>query len=622
MSREIPGGYAGKVLRVNLTDNSYFIEQKDNLFYRRHLGGSGFITHFLLKELKPGSEPLGPENKLIFALGPLTGTPIIGNGRHGVGAKSQLTGGIALSQVGGFWGAELKRAGFDAIIIEGKARHPVYLWIKDGEVSIRGAAHLWGKKTKETLEEIRSELGDNKVQVALIGPAGENKVSFACIMHGLFNAAGRGGLGAIMGAKNLKAVAVRGTNRPEVANSAWVNEANRKFRDSILFNHWLTRELREYGTLGPSMEAGEVTGDLPIRNFRDGIFPEVKKISGVAIKNTIRIGMDGCFSCPVRCKKRVKTDEPYHIDPDYGGPEYEALAALGSNLGVDELEVIAKANELCNAYSLDVISTGGVIAFAMECYERGYLTQNDTGGIELKFGNSEAVLTCIELIAHNQGFGRLLAMGTARLSEKIGCGSEAFAMEVKGLDAGMHEPRLTPCMGLGFMINPHGADHCCNVRDTNFEHGIALYNSVGFHEPIPMNEMNPRKLALFKFGHLRQVLFDCLLLCHFAAVALDFETMAEITAAVTGWNTGVVEQLRVAERTLTTARLFNIREGFTANDDRLPERFFQPRTDGALSKHGLDREKMEKAKLYYYTLMGWDENGVPLPEKVEELCIE
>ena len=623
MAKEVPGGYNGRILRINLSENTKSTEGKDDTFYRKYIGGSGFISYFLLKELKKGIDPLSPMNKLIFALGPVTGTLIIGSGRNTVGAKSPQSGGITFSHVGEFWGAELKRAGYDAIIVEGRADKPVYLWIHNGEASIRDAGHLWGKNTKETQQMIRSELGDDKIRVALIGPGGENLVSFACIMNGLYDTAGRGGLGAVMGSKNLKAIAVRGHKAPLIANTKRVKELNQGLMDN-LYKHWLTQECHEFGTGGPAIEMFEVRGNLPVRNWRDGLFPGVKKIHAGVIKDTVRIGMDGCYGCPVRCKKRVKFDEPYSVDPAYGGPEYETLASLGSNCGIDNLKAIIKGNELCNAYSLDTISTGGVIAFAMECFEKGLLSMKDTKGIELRFGNDEAMLKCIELIARREGIGNLLAEGSARLARRIGNGAEEFAMQVKGVEAGQHEPRLMPAFGLGYMVNPHGADHCCNVHDDQFtiDEGMKPLRSLGFLETLPSDEIGPRKVALFKVGHCKQVIVDCLVMCHLSTVTVDHKKLADITESVTGWDTSATEQLRVAERVLTMARLFNIREGFTTDDDRLPLRFFQPKTDGALADRGLDPDKMENAKRYYYTLMGWDANGVPLPEKVEELSIE
>lgn len=627
MSESISGGYNGKILRINLSNNVVGIEKLDSKFCRKYLGGTGFITYFLLKEVPEEADALGPENKLVFASGPVTGTSIIGSGRHSVGAKSPLGesplgGGIAWSGAGGYWGAELKRSGFDAVIVEGKSSKPVYIWIHDGEASILDAGHLWGKNTKETQQDIRSELGDEKIQVALIGPGGENKVRFACLMHGLHDTAGRGGVGAVMGSKNMKAIAVRGHNAPKVAKPERLKEISRFLRDN-LYKDFLTAELHDTGTGGPLMEHMPDIGDLPVRNWRDGLFPEVSKIHAGVIKETIRVGMEGCFGCPVRCKKVVKFDEPYVVDPAYGGPEYEALAALGSNCGIDDLRAIAKANELCNAYSLDVISTGGVISFAMECFERGLLSLKDTGGIELRFGSHEAMLKCVEMIARRQGFGNILAEGTAQLVKRLGRGSEEYAMHVKGLDAGQHEPRRMAAFGLGFMVNPHGADHCCNAMDSwDTDMGLKAVQPLGFLDTVANNEINPLKVALFKTENTRQLMFDCLVMCHLYSMLLDFKTVSDIIEAVTGWDTSVAEQIRVGERIFTSARLFNIRQGLTAKDDKLPKRYFQPTTDGPLSKAGLDPDKMEKARKYYYTIMGWDKEGIPLPEKLEELGID
>jgi len=617
IAKQIPGGYNGKILRVNLSENSISVEATDEPFCRQHLGGAGFVSYFLWKELRQGIDPLGSDNKLVFALGPVTGVPLPGSGRNCIGAKSPLTGGIAKSEVGEFWGAELKRAGYDAIIVEGKAEKPVYLWVHDGEVSIRDASHLWGQNTKETQQTIRAELGDNRIRVAVIGPAGENLVRYACIMNGLFDAAGRGGLGAVMGSKNLKAIGVRGSKAPRISEP----EGVRKFREWLLANMQLVHDFHEFGT-GSPMDDFEATGNLPVRNFRDGLFPGVEMISAVTIKDTIRIGMDACFGCPVRCKKVVKVQEPYPVDPAYGGPEYETLASLGSNCGIDNLKAIAKGNELCGAYSLDTISVGGVIAFAMECFENGLLSIKDTDGIELRFGNDKAMLKMIELIARREGIGDLLAEGTAQAAQRIGKGAQDFAIQVKGLEAGMHEPRRKAGLGLGFMVNPHGADHCCNMHDTMYvmKEQLKELRPLGILEPLPADDISPHKVALFRLLQLKEIVFDSLVICSF--LPYTYEQLADIVTAVTGWDTNVTEQLRVAERILTMARLFNIREGFTAADDTLPQRFFQPKTNGALADKPLDPTKLDMAKSHYYTLMGWDaRTGVPTPEKLDELGI-
>jgi len=613
----MPYGYSGQILRVNLSGNATSTEELDELFCRKYLGGAGFVAYYLLKELAQGVDPLAPENKLIFALGPVTGVPLPGSGRNCVGAKSPLTGGLAKSEVGGFWGAELKHAGYDAIIVEGKAEKPVYLWVHDGEVSIRDASHLWGMPTKETEQAIKTELGDDRIRIAAIGPAGENLVRFACIVNDLHNAAGRGGTGAVMGSKNLKAIAIKGRQRSQVAEP----ERLKELRQWVLANKKLWASFYELGT-GAAMEAGMLTGNLPVHNFLDGEFPEVTKIGAEAIRDTIRIKMESCYACPVRCKKVVKVDDPYSVDPAYGGPEYETLASLGSTCDISDLKAVAKGNELCNAYSLDTISTGDVIAFAMECFENKVFTQEETGGIDLRFGNVEAMLKVIDLIARREGIGKLLAEGTARAAQKIGKGAVEFAMQVKGLEIGMHEPRLKAALGLGYAVNPHGADHCANLHDTVVSgRGLERLRPLGILEPLPADELGPSKVSLLRYVQQERIIRDCLVLCGF--VPYDVEQVTDALAAVTGWNTGTVEMLRVAERTLTMARLFNIREGFTAADDKLPNRFFQPKRNGALSTKCYNAEELEKAKSYYYTLMGWDaKTGIPTPEKLQELGIE
>ena len=621
MNKEISGGYNGRILRVNLTRNEIITESIEENFYRKYLGGAGLIAYYLLKEVEPGISPLSPENKIIFGLGPLTGIPFPGTGRHCVGAKSPLTGGIAKSEAGEFWGAELKFAGFDALIIEGKSEKPVYIWIHDGEASIRDAGHLWGKYTKETQEIIRAELNDKRARVAMIGPGGENLVKYACVMHGTYDAAGRGGMGAVMGSKNLKAIAVRGTRKLRIVNP----EGVKALRGWLEENKNLTAGLSAFGT-APIIPIFEKLGNLPTRNFRDGEFPTVENISTQTLKKTIRVGMEGCFACPVRCKKIVEAEEPYKIDRAYGGPEYETIGALGSNCGIDDIKAISKGNELCNAYSIDTISTGMTISFAMECFENGLITAEDTGGIELKFGNSDAMLKVIELIGNREGFGNLLAEGTARAAKKIGKGADAYAINVKKQELPMHEPRLNKSTGLGYMVGPWGADHCSSLIDIFFS-GFGKEDEVVIPDTIPLgmptsqaDSIGPQKVSLARIFQFKRLVLDSLGLCMFLPYSI--QQVADVTASVTGWDTTPAEQLRVAERIVTMFRLFNAREGFTDKDDVLPKRFFEPTRGGALANRPLNSKAMENAKQYYYSLMGWDEKGTPTPEKLEELGIE
>ena len=620
MDKTTSGGYSSRLLRVNLTEGVVSAETLDDTFCRKYLGGAGFVTYFLWKEIQGGTDPLGPDNRLVFATGPVTGAVLPGSARHCVGAKSPLAGSLAKSEVGGSWGGELKKAGYDAVLLQGRAARPVYLSIDDTGARLRDASHLWGMKTKETQAAVRSELGDDRTQVASIGPGGENLVRYACIMHGLFDAAGRGGTGAVMGSKNLKAVAVRShRKRPEVFDPAHLKELGQWLAANTARFPFL-ESLHAYGT-GSTMEAYEAQGNLPVRNFRDHFFPGVKTISSPTVKETIGIGMHGCVACPIRCKKVVRGSGPLASDPDYGGPEYETLAGLGSNCGIDDLAVIAKANELCNAYSLDTISISGTLAWAMECFERGLLTRGDTEGLELRFGNGEALLAAIELIALRRGIGGLLAEGAFRASRQLGRGSEQFVIHVKGVESGYHEPRLKPGFGLGLMVNPHGADHCCNMQDPAFvnESQLEDIRFLGLSEPVPAGEIGPYKVAILKAMIEKSILFDSLGLCQM--IPYSFEQVAELAAKVTGWNTSISELLRAAERILTTARLFNVREGFTAEDDRLPRRFFEPKADGS-PVGALDSIQMEQAKRYYYLSMRWDpDTGVPIEERVEELGI-
>jgi len=564
-------------------------------------------------------DPLGPENKLIFATGPLTGYAIPGTGRNSVGAKSPLTGGFGEAEVGGHWGAELKHAGCDAIIIEGKAKNPVYLWISDGEAEIKDASHLWGKITGETEALIKEELGDKFIRVAQIGPGGENLVRYACIINDLRNAAGRSGMGAVMGSKKLKAIAVRGHKRLDVSNKENLRAKIREFNDVA---YKPVSGYFKYGTGYGIMEQFASTGNLPTQNFRDGNFKYAKDLDPGVMKEEIGLKMEACYACSLRCKKIVDIGEPWNVDPLYGGPEYEAIGAFGSNCGINDLKAVCKANELCNKYSIDAISTGVSISFAMECYENGILTDNDTNGIKLNFGNAEAMVQMVELIAKRKGLGDILADGVKRAAEKIKNGSEKFAMHVKGQEIPMHEPRFKQGLGVGYAVSPTGAEHMANMHDTTIasERSIAVHTAIGILEPLEINDIGIKKIrALVYYTNWRN-LMNTLLICYF--VPWDYVDIPEIVRAVTGWYTSSWELMKVGERITTMARVFNIREGFKRENDCLPERFFQPHTSGALSETAIKPEDFKSAIINYYKTIGWNEDGIPTKSKLEELDID
>lgn len=609
-------GYMGIILRANLSKNRISYEQPGEALYRRYFGGRGLIAYFLLKEIEPRMNPLAAGNRLIFACGPVTGAPISGSGRNSVGAKSPLTGAYGEAEVGGFWGAELKRAGFDAIIIEGKAIGPVYLWIHEGKADIMDASHLWGMEIKKSQQTIQKDLHDRSVKVAQIGVGGEKMVRFASVINDMNHAAGRCGMGAVMGSKNLKAIAVKGDKMVNVADPKRLRELAQWMARNV---DDVAHNLHTYGT-GEVMDVYEVTGNLPVRNFRDGEFPRVDSISAQRIKEFFRVRMETCFACAIRCKKAVRVENRWNVDPAYGGPEYETLAALGSNCGVDDLEAICKANELCQRYSLDTISTGVTIGFAMECFEKGLLSEENTGGLDLTFGNAEAMVKMVEMIGERKGIGNLLAEGVKKAAERISNGAEEFAIHVKGEEVPMHEPRLKMGLGLGYAVSPTGADHVHNIHDTLFASEIPeQYKSLGILEPVPVEDLGPKKIRLFKYVTAWRSLDNCLVMCRFPPWSV--QQKVDIVRAVTGWNTTAFELMKVSERAINLARIFNIREGFTEEGDWLPPRFFQPKTSGTLSSTAVDPEKLRKAKTTYYDMMGWSKKGVPTRAKLEELDI-
>ena len=609
-------GFTGKVLRVNLSNEKISSENLEETFYRRYFGGRGLISYYLLNELEPRIDPLGPDNKLIFACGPVTGAPVSGSGRNSVGAKSPLTGAYGEAEAGGFWGAELKRAGFDAIIVEGKASSPVYLWIHDKKVELRDASSLWGLEIKKSQETIRKDLSNKTVKVAQIGPGGEKLVRYACVVNDLNHVAGRCGMGAVMGSKNLKAVAVKGSRSVPVIKPKRLGKLAKWMAQNV---DNVARVLHTYGT-GAEMDVMEETGNLPVRNFRDGDFPEVDSISAEAVKEHVRVGMGTCFACAVACKKEVKVNERWNVDPEYGGPEYETLASFGSNCGVSDLKAVCKANELCQRYSIDTISTGVTISFAMECFEHGLLTKADTGGMDLSFGNAESLVKLVELIGEKRGLGKLLAEGTKRVAEHIGNGAEEFAVHVKGQEVPMHAPRLKRGEALGYAVSPTGADHVHNIHDTFLYPQLPKsYNSLGVLEAVPVEDFGPKKVRLYKIVGEWRTLNNFLVMCLFTPWSVVQKV--EIVRSVTGWNTTAFELMKVVERGNTLARIFNLREGFTEKDDWLPPRFFKPKTSGALSKTSVNPEELQKAKLLYYDMMGWTEQGIPKQSKLEELDI-
>lgn len=612
--------YHGKILHVNLSDRSQWVEEPGETVYRKYLGGSALGAYLLLRDLKPGVDPLGPENILIFMTSVINGLPLSGANRYSVLGKSPLTGGFGESEAGGYWGPELKRAGFDGVVVHGRAEKPVYLFIHDGQCEIRDASRYWGKFSDEVQEGLEEELGDKKICVLQTGIGGENGVLYSAICNQLRHFHGRTGLGAVMGSKNLRAIAVRGKMRLAPADRAGANAVVKHFGEVY---DQETDGLHKNGTAGGITDLDR-DGILPTRNFRDGSFEYARAITGSTMSKTILVNRGTCFACTVACKREVEVPER-GVSPKFGGMEYEIIGALGSLCGVGDLRAIAEASQWVNRYVLDGISTGVAIAFAMECYENGILTKEDTGGIELTFGNADAMIQMIHKIARREGLGDLLAQGVKRASEKLGPASQKFALHVKGQELPMHEPRGKKALGLQYALSPTGADHMEAPHDPDFEDFGKVdkgFGSLGLLEPVDRFDLGPQKVRAFFYAQQVWSLYNCIGMCDFVGMPINplkLEDLRDFINAATGWNMTVFELLKVGERSNNLARLFNLREGFSAKDDTLPERMFAPLQNGKLQGKSLDREEFERALHLYYQMAGWDDRGVPLPGKLAEL---
>ncbi len=613
-------GHWGKALRVNLTTGTIASEALDEVFLRRYLGGWGFIAYYLLKEVPSGADPLGPDNRLIYATGPITGQPLAGGGRHMIGARSPLTGGFAGSECGGYFGAELKRAGWDVIIIEGASAAPVYLSIHNDEVSLQPADHLWGQETWEVEQAIRQEAGERNMRVSQCGPAGEHLALLANVMHDCTRAAGRGGLGAVMGSKKLRAVAVRGTHRPPVADKASLDALGKWFRE-----HYTETGSAIFSTLATMrmVRVNNSKGGLPTRNFSEGVFDRFEDVSAERQLETWNVERETCYGCPIRCKWVVEVDdEAFRAERKYGGPEYETTGAFGPLCGISDLRVINRANQLCNANGLDTIGTGVTLAWAMECAERGLLTSADTDGLDLRFGHAEAFLAMIEHMAKRKGYGAVLADGSMRAAKALGKDSISFAIQVKGQEMAMHDPRVKFGHGLGVAVSPTGADHMHNVHDNGYttDGGIEDLKAFGVLEPLPWDDLSTDKVRMVRYGMLWRVFDNLAGFCMFQAWTP--KQKADLIAAATGWNTSVLELFEAAERAYDMARAFNALQGIGPEEDRLPTRIHTPVPEGPAAGIAPTQEAMDGAVQKFYAQMGWDPaTGAPTRARLEELGI-
>jgi aldehyde:ferredoxin oxidoreductase len=638
-------GYTGKILHVDLTSGSLKIEKPPEELYRTYMGGSALGLYYLLKNTPAGADPYGPENTLSFMLAGITGAPIAGQSRATVVAKSPLTGGAGDSQAGGFWPAELKFAGFDGIVIRGISPRPVYLWINRGEVELRDAGHLWGKTTTEVEKALAEELEDERIQVAQIGPAGEKLVRFAAIMNMATRAHGRTGMGAVMGSKKLKAVVVRGGKKKlPMADPARVRTIMQPSVANVR-NDEDVWALAKYGTLG-ILEGQSAAGGLPNRNYTSGsmgyeraaaiggerLFTDL--LRGADEDNQLKQGRETCYSCAVRCKRVVETEwEGRAIDPRSGGPEYETSSVFGSYCDIDDIRAIAYANQLCNQFGVDTIAAGATMAFAIDCFEQGLITAEDTGGIELRWGDAGAMIAMLEKTLNREGFGDVLAEGSARAATRIRNGAEDLVVAVKGTELPAHMPQVKPSLAVIYAVNPFGADHQSSEHDPSYtprvvENSPDKYGKrmadIGLTDPQPRDVLNEAKVEYALTTQYAYSALDTADVCQFvfgpAWQLLGMKDLADVISAVHGEETTVDDLMTLGARRLNMLRAFNAREGITRERDTLPKRLFTPLEGGPSNGKSVDREEFEAALEIYYEKAGWDPiTGNPTAETLDGL---
>jgi aldehyde:ferredoxin oxidoreductase len=627
----MPNGYNGKILHVDLTKGALTIEEPGESFYRKYLGGSAMGTFYILRDMPKGADALGPDNVLTLMAGVATGAAISGQSRINANAKSPISGGIGDSQGGGFFPAELKFAGFDGIVIKGKSPKPVYLSIVEGKAELRDAAHLMGKLTGEVDDILHKEV-DPKAEILQHGVGAENGVLFSSLVSMSNRHNGRTGMGLVMASKNLKAVVVRGAKKVQVADSKALTELNRIGPKALPENGDMDG-LAKFGTAVVVLFNNTI-GTLPTRNYNEGQFEGCDPISGEKMAETILKERDTCYACVVRCKRVVEIKEGAHrVDPRYGGPEYETLGTFGSYCGIDNLAAVSKANQICNEYGVDTIACGATIAFAMECYEKGIIGKEQTGGLELKFGDADTTLKVLYQIVKNEGaLGKVLSQGSARAAQIWGNGADECLITVKGAESPAHMPQAKRSLALIYAVNPFGADHQSSEHDPYYEEGIGDFNldrlkQIGLGSPQPAYSLTKEKVRFAYETEAFYSMLDSAELCQFVYgptwTLYDGNDTVRMLNAVTGWDLTLDELLEVGKRRLNLFRTFNAREGFGRKDDVLPKKFFKAMTGtGPTAGFALTHEEVDSAIETYYKLAGFTADGAPTREVLKKLDIE
>jgi len=623
-------GNTGKILHLDLTNEKFEVEEPTEHFYRKYFSGACMGVWYVMNQVPAMADPLGPENALVFTISPITGARVSGNARHCVTTKSPQTGTIAHSEAGGFWGPELKFAGFDGIVITGKASRPLYLWIHDGEYELRNASAIWGKTTGDSQDFIRKDIQDNKARVCLIGPGGEKLIRFAGIVNELRHFNGRNGMGAVMGSKNLKAIAVRGSSKPDFHDEQIIRDMAREAARIVKEDDFYSNFRRCGTTL--NVEWSTPAGGLPTRNWTQGTFEKQESLKGERYADEMMESSGTCFACVQNCKRDVKTGitSPVSIDPRFGGPEYETVGMCGSNLGLGDFKEIAAINQLASMYAVDSISLGGVLGFSAQCFEEGILTSDQLGGIEPRFGDFDGLYSLAEKIVKREGPGDLLAEGTARAAEQWGPEAVKRAVHVKNKEFPAHMPHIKGSLALSYAVNPFGPDHVA------VEHDPAIASTpvgerlqgLGFYDSEDPASLNKEKAKLTAYSQRWCGAIDSVSTCSFIFNTwsmFGFEELISLIRAVTGWDYSMNEFLLLGERKLNMMRAFNVRDGFTEKDDILPDRLFETglSDNGPSAGRVVSKEDFLIAREYYYGICGWDpRSGIPSEYKLVELGLD
>lgn len=613
-------GFMGQLLRVNLSEHKISVEEINLDWAKQYLGGVGLATKYLIEETPGNIDPLGVENKLIFMTGPLTATASASASRYSVVAKSPQTGLWGHANSGGSFGPALKKSGYDGIIFEGASSTPVALQIIDGKAELLDAAHLWGKTVPET-EEALQRGSDHKLTVAAIGPAGENLVTYAAIMNNKHRAAGRCGLGAVMGSKKLKAISCAGSQGVPLADKKGFQKAATK--QFAMIDESMLKV--GFDTFGTNMVADfvHVRGGYPTHNWQQGVFEGIDEINAQAIMDTVFVEGTACFACPISCGRGTEINEGRWKGEKGEGPEYETTNTLGALCGVSDIYAITKANYLCNEYGLDTISAGSTIAFALECFEKGILTKEQTGGLELNFGDGELVVALVEKIARREGVGDLLAQGSRALAKKLGQGSEKFAMHVKGLELPAYDSRAAKIAGLGYVTANRGGDHMTGYIQgpTYIDVPFLIVEDSNIRNPF---QANPEEAQVLVDLENALSVLDAFGGCKFMGMLLPADELIDLYVHATGWSMTIDDFRKAGERIYNLVRAYCIREGVSRKDDMLPERLLtEPIPGGPAEGMVNDFETLELMKDAYYDFRGWDRaTGIPTQEKLRELNLD